>query len=97
MVFIGLLYLAFEEVILNDFRTPTAAQAVPKNRDIARTLTGIQIGLIVLAMLVTRSSALSLQAKQGLPQGNQVVGWLVLSELFELQSSAPLFPRLTYA
>lgn len=29
-------------------------------------------------MLITRSSALSMQAKQGLPRGNQVVGWLVL-------------------
>lgn len=29
-------------------------------------------------MLVTYQSALSLQAKQGLPRGNQVVGWLVL-------------------
>jgi GPI ethanolamine phosphate transferase 1 len=29
-------------------------------------------------MVVTRSSALSLQAKQGLPRGNQIVGWLVL-------------------
>jgi phosphatidylinositol glycan class N len=28
--------------------------------------------------LVTRSSVLSLQAKQGLPRGNQVVAWLVL-------------------
>lgn len=37
-----------------------------------------QIGLIVLSMLVTRSSALSLQAKQGLPGGNQAVGWIVL-------------------
>ena len=31
-----------------------------------------------LAMFVTRSSALSLQAKQGLPVGNQIVGWAVL-------------------
>lgn len=29
-------------------------------------------------MIVTRSSALSFQAKQGLPRGNQIVGWLVL-------------------
>lgn len=29
-------------------------------------------------MLVTRSSALSLQAKEGLPPGNQIVGWIVL-------------------
>lgn len=40
----------------------------------------LQIGLIVLSMLVTRSSVLSLQAKQGLPAGNQAVGWLVLGK-----------------
>jgi GPI ethanolamine phosphate transferase 1 len=37
-----------------------------------------QIGLIIQAMITTRSSAMSLQAKQGLPPGNQAVGWLVL-------------------
>ena len=41
-------------------------------------LTKRQTGLVLLAMLVTRSSALSLQARAGLPRGNQVVGWLVL-------------------
>lgn len=41
-------------------------------------LTLIQIGLVALAIYVTRSSALSLQAKEGLPRGNQVVGWVVL-------------------
>jgi GPI ethanolamine phosphate transferase 1 len=39
---------------------------------------GTQIGIILLAILVTRSSITSLQAKQGLPLGNQVTGWLVL-------------------
>lgn len=29
-------------------------------------------------MIVTRSSALSLQAKQGLPRGEQVLGWSIL-------------------
>lgn len=38
----------------------------------------MQIGFILLAMVVTRSSALSLQAKQGLPRGNQIVGWFIL-------------------
>lgn len=31
-------------------------------------------------MFVTRSSVLSLQAKEGLPRGNQIVGWLVLGK-----------------
>lgn len=37
-----------------------------------------QIGFIILAMIVTRSSALVLQAKEGLPRGNQIVGFIVL-------------------
>jgi phosphatidylinositol glycan class N len=39
---------------------------------------GLQIGIILLTIIVTRSSVASLQAKQGLPLGNQVVGWFVL-------------------
>lgn len=37
-----------------------------------------QVGLIILATIVTRSSSLSIQAKQGLPLGNQIMGWIVL-------------------
>ena len=39
-----------------------------------------QIGLVFLAVIVTRSSAASLQAKQGLSLGNQAVGWLVMGK-----------------
>ncbi|KAI9797760.1 MAG: Glycosyl phosphatidyl inositol anchor synthesis [Sarcosagium campestre] len=39
---------------------------------------GIQTGLIALALVVTRSSVQSLQAKLGLPLGTQLVGWVVL-------------------
>lgn len=35
----------------------------------------------MLAIFVTRSSALSMQAKLGLPRGNQIVGWFVLGML----------------
>lgn len=40
--------------------------------------------MVLLALIVTRSSALSLQAKQGLPWGNQVVGWGVLGTLVQM-------------
>jgi hypothetical protein len=39
--------------------------------------------MVLLALIVTRSSVSSLQAKQGLPFGNQVVGWFVLGECCE--------------
>lgn len=43
--------------------------------------TGLQqVGLIALAMLVTRSSVASLQTKQGLPLGTQAVGWITLGK-----------------
>lgn len=79
MVAIGILYLAFEEKVLSDFSTTVSKTKLPR-KEISRTLVGVQVGLIALAVVVTRSSVLSLQAKQGLPRGNQVVGWLVLSK-----------------
>jgi phosphatidylinositol glycan class N len=79
MVVIGVVYLLFEDFILADF---SSAMKLPKQRgnQTTRTVVGVQIGLTCLAMLVTRSSALSLQAKQGLPLGNQVTGWIVLGK-----------------
>lgn len=66
--------------------------AIPEGEGLAKTkaavdqeniyqsqlIIGMQIGLVVLAAFVTRSSALSLQAKHGLPVGNQIVGWMTL-------------------
>jgi phosphatidylinositol glycan class N len=72
MVLVGLLYLAFEDAILG-------IQA--KQYRISRSIIGAQIGLIILSMVTTRSSILSIQAKQGLPLGTQVVGWAVMSKL----------------
>lgn len=79
MAVIGILYLVFEERVLADF-SMTAPRLPASKRRLSRTLVGVQVGLVMLAMLVTRSSALSLQAKQGLPRGNQIVGWLVLGK-----------------
>jgi Phosphatidylinositolglycan class N (PIG-N). len=78
MVLAGVLYLLLEDFVLADF-TWSTKPSTPKNL-YARTLVGIQTGLILLATIVTRSSALSLQAKQGLPRGNQIVGWAVLGK-----------------
>ena len=77
MGLVGVLYLLFEKSILSD---PTSNTQLPSALDsIPRTILGVQVGLIALAMIVTTSSVASLQAKRGLRLGNQVVGWLVLS------------------
>lgn len=76
MAVTGIVYLIFEDFVLSDFSWSTKATATKNN--FSRTVAGVQIGLIVLSVIVTRSSALSLQAKQGLPPGNQILGWVVL-------------------
>ncbi|KAG6017731.1 Glycosyl phosphatidyl inositol anchor synthesis [Claviceps lovelessii] len=92
MFLLGLLYLGFENIVLSEFTWTNKMSNLRKQENplIQRSLTGIQVGLIPLSMLVTRSSALSLQAKQGLPLGNQVAGWLVLIVSMLL----PIFYRL---
>ena len=86
MALVGVLYLLFEKSILSD---PTSnRQSSPALESLPRTILGIQVGLIALSMIVTSSSVASLQAKRGLPIGNQVVGWLVLSTLFINSPSA---------
>lgn len=80
MTVLGVLYLLFETSLL-----ASAASGGPKaalGDGLSRSIVGIQVGLIVLAMIVTRSSVESIQAKRGLPAGNQLVGWLVLSMHF---------------
>lgn len=63
---IGLLYMVF-------------GNAIGGHQDwLSKSFLGFQVGLIGLAMIVTQSSVQSLQSKQGLPLGNQVVGWVVL-------------------
>ena len=77
MFSVGVLYLLFEKSILS---STTSAPSTGVN-SLSKSILGVQMGLIVLAMLVTRSSVASLQARRGLPLGNQVVGWLVLGTL----------------
>ena len=77
MSLVGVLYLLFEKSILST--TTGSKNSSPTLDGVSRSILGIQVGLIVLAMVVTKSSVASLQAKRGLPFGNQVVGWAVLS------------------
>ena len=78
MVSVGVLYLLFEKSITSSSSDGKVRQ--PSMDSLSRTIIGAQVGLVVLAMIVTRSSIASLQAKQGLPFGNQVVGWQVLGK-----------------
>lgn len=77
MVMIGLTYLSLESFVLRDFSSDTTP---PVKKHVNRALVGAQIGLVILAMLVTRSTVIALKAKKGLPLGNQVAGLFVLSK-----------------
>lgn len=72
---VGLAYLIFEQHITSKSRS---GSAMSKLNPLSRAIMGAQLGILLLTIVVTRSSALSLQGKQGLPLGNQVVGWFCL-------------------
>ena len=73
----GLLYLLFEDTILAN--SSTTAHSIGNCG--SRMVLGLQVGVVLLSLIVTRSSVASLQAKQGVPLGNLVVGWFVLGML----------------
>ncbi|KKZ59321.1 GPI ethanolamine phosphate transferase 1 [[Emmonsia] crescens] len=91
MVLTGLLYLIFEESITP--HSKTLSIAVSRG---SRRIMGMQIGMILLAIIVTRSSIMSLQAKEGLPLGNQAVGWSVLVASLALPFFHRLYPNSHY-
>ncbi|ROT34467.1 phosphatidylinositolglycan class N [Sodiomyces alkalinus F11] len=78
MLVIGVAYLALEDRILTSWSGECHGAIKPVGLPMSRALTGAQVGLVLLSVVVTRSSSLSLQAKQGVPRGNLVVGWAVL-------------------
>ncbi|EED18281.1 GPI-anchor biosynthetic protein (Mcd4), putative [Talaromyces stipitatus ATCC 10500] len=89
MFLAGLFYLAFEETITKGTGHPISVAG-------SRIIMGIQLGMILLAVIVTRSSALSLQAKAGLPLGNQIVGWIVLVSSLLLPFAHRMYPNSYY-
>ncbi|KAJ1333573.1 GPI ethanolamine phosphate transferase 1 [Microdochium nivale] len=95
MVAVGLVYLICEDKILGDSSLDPKVQ-VPRNNHLSRALIGVQTGLIALSIIVTRSSALSLAAKQGLPRGNQIVGWTTLVASFLVPLAHRLQPNTHY-
>lgn len=96
MASVGLLYLLFEKTILSASSKATSQLSSPQADGLSRNILGAQIGLIMLAMIVTRSSVASLQAKHGLPVGNQVAGWLVLIASLTLPFLHSLQPNSHY-
>ena len=85
MVCVGLLYLSFESTLLSP--SGEKGPLIRRENGLSRAILGVQIGLIVLATIVTRSSVMSLQAKRGLPKGNQVMGWIILGWCFLLATT----------
>lgn len=89
----GLVYLYFEQDITARSKSKTTHS---KPNAASRVLMGLQIGIILLTIFVTRSSVASLQAKKGLPLGNQVVGWVVLVASLSLPFVHRIAPNKHY-
>ncbi|KAF2180535.1 GPI ethanolamine phosphate transferase 1 [Zopfia rhizophila CBS 207.26] len=78
MFAVGALYLLFEKSILVDAESSKDELSSPSADTLSRMILGSQVGLIALAMIVTKSSIWYIQAKTGLPLGTQAVGWITL-------------------
>ncbi|KAI9710266.1 MAG: Glycosyl phosphatidyl inositol anchor synthesis [Bogoriella megaspora] len=96
MLIVGVLYLIFEESIINRARHTEEELKLASVDTLSRRILGGQVGLVALAILVTRSSVLSLQARRGLPLGSQAVGWLVLIASFTVPFLHGLEPNNHY-
>lgn len=78
MFAVGVLYLLFEKSIIIDSKAPRGGLASSTLDNTSRIILGVQCGLVALAMIVTRSSIITLQAGQGSGKGNIYVGWFTL-------------------
>lgn len=74
---VGTLYLIFEKDILYESTSNDELIDASINER-SRIILGIQLGLVALSMIVTRSSIGYIQARQGIPLGVLVVGWATL-------------------
>lgn len=90
----GILYILFEETITSQSRARNNKKTSLDR--LSRSVMGIQIGLIFLAIIVTRSSIASLQAKRGLPLGSQIIGWFTLITSLTLPFVHKLRPNSHY-
>jgi phosphatidylinositol glycan class N len=93
MFVVGVLYLIFEKSITANARSSDNNLTAQGLDTTSRNILGVQIGLVLLAMIVTRSSVITLDSKQALGTGNIYVGWVTLGRAF---FPCTLIPRLTY-
>ncbi|KAI1961922.1 Glycosyl phosphatidyl inositol anchor synthesis [Ophidiomyces ophidiicola] len=94
MFLTGLFYMMFEESLTIPSKTKHGLKGTLSFG--SRVIMGIQLGLILLTIIVTRSSVASLRAKNGLPLGNQVVGWFVMILSLLLPFIHRLYPNRHY-
>lgn len=90
MFFTGVLYLLFENAIIGNGSASRHSGNISSLG--SRIIMGMQVGMVLLALIVTRSTVASLKAREGLPFGNQVIGWFVLGKFHA--SPWPLRPVL---
>jgi phosphatidylinositol glycan class N len=95
MFAVGALYLLFEKNILADTKSDDEL-AEPRLDEKSRIILGIQLGLVLLSMIVTKSSIGYIQARQGLPLGVLVVGWATLLTSLFLPQLHSWYPNSHY-
>jgi phosphatidylinositol glycan class N len=95
MFAVGLLYLLFERRILADseFRDEVAETGLDNK---SRVILSVQLGLVLLSMIVTKSSIDYIQSGQGLPLGELVVGRATLLASLLVPQLHRLYPRSHY-
>ncbi|KAL8243644.1 hypothetical protein R6Q59_009902 [Mikania micrantha] len=93
MVVAGGFYLVFERQITSMSRSGRHSS---QSSFASRSIMGCQLGVLILSIIVTRTSVISLQAKQGLPLGSQVAGWISLIASLALPFAHRLAPNNHY-
>ncbi|KAK5167088.1 Glycosyl phosphatidyl inositol anchor synthesis [Saxophila tyrrhenica] len=96
ILLVGVLYIMFEKSLLVQAAPAKEGLGADKADGLSRVLVGVQVGLVALSIAVTKSSVTSLQAKQGLPLGSQVVGWITLVTSLIIPFLHALNPRGHY-
>ncbi|CAE7174104.1 hypothetical protein PTNB85_03612 [Pyrenophora teres f. teres] len=92
---VGVIYLLFEKSILGDSKSE-AELAEHELNDKSRIILSIQLGLVLLSMIVTRSSIGYIQAREGIPLGVLTVGRATLLTSLFVPQLHGLYPNSHY-